>query len=458
MKKILCIISKDVIRRNIYETNFWPELLKQNPDLEFHLLVEGDYKESFEKDFAGERVIVHEYDRHSYYGYNRWVFFLVRTGINSNSTKLYRKRAYIRKEASFKQHFAKELLANTFANFNWYKKLVRYLVSKMKIDNDLRRILDEIEPDMVFTPSLIDNDYDVPVCIEARNRGIKIVGMVRSWDNLNNHGILALVPDRFIVQNTWLIEMAVKYQSVKPGFITDVVGLPHYDLYKDPKKFIKPKEEFFRELGLDPNKNLILLGGSDFYYTEDKLPRIIDNFIEDGTIKQPTQVFFRPHPRSLFSRTEYDLDSLKHTILDGGKRGQTGFSDTDKLINLFYYADIIISIASTLSIDAAVFKTPAITIAFDSPKAEGQKKLSYWEEVGRLHDTFDHYEKLVSTGGARTPKSKEELAKDINEYLENPSLDADGRQKILDNFVEPFDGKSGERLAGIVSEELRKSG
>jgi len=39
--------------------------------------------------------------------------------------------------------------------------------------------------------------------------------------------------------------------------------------------------------------------------------------------------------------------------------------------------------------------------------------------------------------------------------LENPKLDAGGRQKILDVLVEPFDGKAGERLAKIVSEEIK---
>lgn len=450
MKKIAFIVSKDVIKRNIYETDFWPEVSRVNSDSELHLIVEGGRKEIFEKEFGGPNVKIHEYDRHSYYGYNRWVFFLVRTGVNSHSTKTYRMRAYKRGEASLRQLIVKEILSMTVANFNLYKKFVRFLVSKMKIDENLRNILDEIKPDLIFAPSLIDNDYDVPICVEARRRGIRVVGMVRSWDNFNNHGIAAFIPDRLIVQNTWLIEAAQKFQAVKKGFIKDVVGLPHYDLYKDPTSMIKPKEEFFAELGLDVNKKLILLGGSDFYYSEDKLPETINNYIEDGTIKQSAQVFFRPHPRSLFSRDEYNLDNLSHVILDGGKGGQTGFSDTDKLVNLFYYADVIIHIASTMAIDASVYGKPTMSINYDDPS----KKLSYWESVHRLHDTFDHYEKLVNTGGCKTPKSKEELADFINQYLENPELDADGRQRILDTFVEPFDGKSGERLAGIVNEEI----
>jgi hypothetical protein len=447
MKKILCIVSKDVIKRNIYDTDFWSSVVKKNPDTEFHLLVEvgKDY------DFSGPNVFIHEYDRHSYKGYNKIVFFLVRTGINSHSTKTYRMRAYKRGEASFKQLFVKEIIAKTLGNIGLYKKFVRFLVSKMDIDNDLKSIFDEVKPDLVFAPSLIDNDYDVPVSVFARNSGIRVVGMVRSWDNLNNHGILSFVPDRFIVQNTWLIETAEKFQAIKKDSIKDVIGLPHYDEYKNPEQLIKSKEEFFNELGLDITKKLILVGGSDFYYSEDKLPQILNDAISNKEIKESSQIYFRPHPRSLFSRDEYNLDNLEHVTLDGGKNAVTGFSDGDKLINLLYHSDIIIQIASTMAIDASVFETPTICINFDSPL----KNISYWERVTRLYDTFDHYEKLVSSGGARTSESKEELIEDINDYLKNPKLDSEGRQKMLDFFVEPFDGKSGERLANILTEEIR---
>ena len=133
-------------------------------------------------------------------------------------------------------------------------------------------------------------------------------------------------------------------------------------MYKNPVKFIRPKKDFFAELGLDINKKLILLGGSDFYYSEDTLPRKLNEMIADGRIKEPTQVYFRPHPSSLFTRHEYELDKLKHIILDGKEKDKTGFSDGDKLINLFYHSDIIIHIASTLAIDAAIYDLSLIHI------------------------------------------------------------------------------------------------
>ena len=184
------------------------------------------------------------------------------------------------------------------------------------------------------------------------------------------------------------------------------------------------------------------------------MPGILNKAIEKRAIKESAQVIFRPHPASLFSIEEYGLENLKHVVLDPIFMDKTkiSFSDTEKFINLMYHSDVIINIASTLSIDAAVFGRPTICINFDSKN----RKISYWEEVGRLYDHFDHYEKLVSTGGVALPESSEELAQNINDYISDPLKDKEGREKIVEMFVTPFDGFSGKRLANSVFKEVCK--
>ncbi len=450
MKTILIVISKDIIIRNIFDTDFWPSLVKNILNTRIVLLVEKEKVEYFRERFRDADDII-GYKRESYSGYNKFLMFLVRTGIRSHSTTTYRWRAYKRGHTGLLITLIKSLISQTLGRMRLYKYFIRILVIHMHISDEIKNIYNEINPDIIFTPSLIDTDFDVPIAVEARRLGIHVVGMVRSWDNLNNHGLLAFVPDRFIVQNAWLKGSAEKFQAIPKGFIKDVVGLPHYDLYKDTSRYIKSREEFFTQYGLDLNKKLILLGGSDFYYTEDVLPKVINKLIESKQITEPVQVIFRPHPVSLFNIKEYKLNELKHIALDPTfvDTGTAKFSNEEKFVNLMTHSDIIINIASTLSIDGAVFDTPVICINFD----DSARKLSRWESVHRLYDTFDHYEQLVKTGGVRTPQSHQELAKDINDYLKDPSIDKEGRKQILENFVEPFDGKTSERLATILVKE-----
>ncbi|NQV93131.1 CDP-glycerol glycerophosphotransferase family protein [Candidatus Kaiserbacteria bacterium] len=451
MKTVFIVISKDIIRRNILDTDFWPEFIKANSGSNIVLIVEEGSENYYTKNFSAPNVTVRGIKRVVPTFFGSIVLFMVRTGIRSRSTTTYRRRAYARGSAGLLQTVFKTLISVTIARLNIYKHFVRFLVLLMSTPKAVNDLFDEFKPNLVFAFSMIDNDFDIPIMIEAKRRKVRIVGMVRSWDNLNNHGLLAVLPDRILLQNIWLVEIAKKLQAFDPEDLGVIlVGLPHYDTYKNPDMYIKPREEFFNSIGLDPKKKLILLGGSDFYYSEDELPKILDKAIESGEIKS-TQVIFRPHPRSIFSIEDYHLQGLKNIKLDEGAKA---FSDTEYFINLMVHSDVIINIASTLSIDASVFDTPVICINFDTP----DKKLSHFESVHRLYDHFDHYEKLVSSGGVRTPTSPQKLIKDINEYLANPKLDKEGRRKIVEFFVEPFDGKSGERLSKILTNEVDKVG
>lgn len=451
MKTLFVVISKDVIRRNILETGFWDTLIERPKDWRIVLIVEKGREEEYRK-YAGEQVMVEGYEKvfkRSLYA--RLINYLIRTGVNSHSARTYRNRAYRRGESSLVSFLTKGYIANTLGRFSWFKSFIRNSFLGTQMPKGVHVLFEKYQPDIVFTPSLIDHEFDVVFGVVAKQKNIHLVGMVRSWDNLNNHGILSVVPNYFIFQNTFLIDAAEKFQGIDTKRLRkDIVGLPHYDEYFDPSKYVKSREEFFSSFGLDPNKHMLLLGGSDFYYSEDILPKTINDAIEGGSIQKDAQVVFRPHPGSPFKREEYGLDLLSHIVLDDAFSGKTKFSDTEKFINLMYHADIVVNICSTLSIDAAVFKTPAICINYDDPK----RKLSYYEQVGRLYDHFDHYEELVAMGGVILPESPEELADAINIYLDDPGTHGEGREAIIERFVAPFDGQAGKRLGNFVLNEL----
>lgn len=452
-KNILITVSKDAMRRNILETDFMDKVLSDE-EVHVFLVVDQDKVGEYEAQFTHERISTVGFVRSPFRGAGKIVDYLLRTGINSHSLRTYRNRAYKRGEASFGSHLGKVLISNTLGRSRMFTSLLRSWYLKLPVPSQVNDIFEQCKPTLVFSLSSIDREFDSEFCKVAKQKGIRLVGMVRSWDNLNNHGILAVVPDLFLLQNKFLVEAAEKYQYIPMQNVPhELTGLPHYDLYFDVSAFLMPKEEFFKGMGLDPNKRLILLGGSDFYYSEDTLPGKLNTLIEEGKVPQDVQVLFRPHPSSGFKLAEYRLDELKHVVLNDAFSGGKKFSDTDVFINILHYSDIIINIASTLSIDAAVFDTPAICINFD----DKEKNLSYWEEVGRLYDTFDHYEKLVATGGAHIATSVDDLAQAITRYLEDPSVDKEGRQTIIDTFVYKRDGKAAERIGDCIQKELGAS-
>lgn len=453
-KTLLVVISKAIMRRNILDTDFWPRFTEANNDLRIVLVVEGGHVESYQKDFGGthpDMVIVGTKKEESSW-WDKLVLFLVRTGLNSHGVKLYRWRSRIMGEAGVGMTLIKSLIANTVGRFHVYHRFVRRLYGNLHL-SWIEALFDEYQPDLVFTPTLIDINIDARIAATARRRGIRVVGMTRSWDNLVIHGLLPAVPDRFIFQNQWLADSARDYQGLNLEKLQhDIIGLPHYDLYHDPSAMIMDRDAFFKGMGLDPTKKLILLGGFDFYWSEDVVPRKLNEAITQGLIDDDVQVVFRPHPRTPFKMEDYHIDELEHVTLNAAfLNPNTAFSDTDTFVNLVYHCDVLINVASTLAVDAAVFDKPVICIDFDDP----QKKIPYWKSVHRLFDSFDHYERLVATGGARLPKSFERLIDDINDYLKHPEKDNEGRQAIIDLLVAPFDGKAGTRLGAILSEEVK---
>jgi hypothetical protein len=455
MKTILVVISKDIVRRNILETEFWPELTARSAGVRIVLCVEQGKGELYREKFQASNLVIEEFRHPAHRPFARAIFFLVRNGIRSKSTTTHRWRLYARGDFSLPITLIRSFLSFFLARFCWYKRLLRWLILKAPQPFVVQHLFDTYSPNLVFITSPVDFAFNDMVSIEARRRKARIISMVRSWDNLSHHGLLAVIPDRFVFQNKWLQESAAMFQCIPSELRrTDPIGIPHYDSYKNPRSLIEGRDAFFKRMNLDPAKKLIFAGGAEYYYSEDALPKLLDGMIESGTIQKPTQVIFRPHPNSMFKNEDYEFSKLKHVTPNVASvfEDPRSFTDSRTFVNLLYHSDVTINIASTLSIDAAAFDRPTIAIDFDDPT----KKLSYWESVHRFNDHFDHQERLNATSGVRLPDSPEALARDINDYLRDPSLDAAGRRKIIDEFAAPFDGNSGKRLAEVLSDEIAR--
>lgn len=447
----MVVISKNVLRRNILETDFWTEFTQNTKDSHIILLGEPGGEELYDK-YKAENVEVIFLKKYPTSFWHKLVLFMVRTGTNTHGVKLYRWRSYQLGEAKLTMTLLKSAIANTLGRLSIYHHFVRKLYGGLS-QTWVEDLYDKYKPDVVLTPSLIDLDFDAMVAAAGKRRGVKVIGMVRSWDNLIIHGLMPCVPDVFIFQNQYLKWSAENVQSINLDQIkSTIVGLPHYDDYRLPEKFLKPRDVFFKESGLDESKKLILLGGFDFYWSEDVLPAKLDQAIEQGRLGG-CQVVFRPHPRTPFKMTDYNIASLKHIILNAPFLDKaSAFNDKDFFINLVYHCDVLINAASTLTIDACVFDRPVICMNFDEPS----KVLPKWKQVSRLYDCFDHFEALLATGCAKLPMSFEDMVKDINSYFKDPSQNRDGRKKAIEKFVAPFEGDSGQRLVREVLAEVEK--
>lgn len=449
-KYIFITVAEDIIARNILQTNFPSKFFSQiDADVAVLFLVQPDRVEYFTKQYENDdRIVVVGYKRSKMTRIESFVTSLMRSGIDTHTNLWSKMRSYYRGDSSFLDTWVKRAHAATFGNWQLYKKFLRRLFILCAHDDVADKLFDTYRPIQLITLSLTNFDFDVILARTAKQRKIPIIAMVRSWDNLSSHGLLRVLPDRFILQNHFLEDMARQHQAVGDLKI-DIVGVPHYDGLVSSQDILMSKKEFCTMYKLDPNRPIIFYGamGETLFIKEGELPRIFEELILAGQLPNDAQILFRAHPK--FKPT--DTKFLPHIFFDLGgvyveKDMKNGGITQKDLINQIYHSDVVVTGASTIAIDAAIQNKPIVCVAFD-----GNSKVRYWESAKRFYDRYTHFEALVSTGGVLVAQNKDELAKQIMQSIQNPNEFHNQRNSIVEMFVGKVDGLAADRLASIMA-------
>lgn len=451
MNKVLITVSNSSVARNILRSNVLRLLAAESSVV---IVTSRDKHETYRQEFEplGVRVFASPHSVPSLP--ERVLSFLARNAFYTETIGMWQNME-LQWNHRYGLYVIKRILFCTLGRSRLFHSLLRFLHKKLPSSKKVIRFLHEVKPDLLFVADAF-GDIDVVFWQAAARLELPTMVMVRSWDNLSNHGLLRMVPEHLIVHNPFLKRLAMELHHIPEQKIT-IVGLPHYDWYVHDKLFLS-REEFFKKIGADSGKKLVLFAGIGDYLAphDSEVAEVLSNAIERKELTHPVQALFRPHPAfSLANRQK--LSTLPHFIFDdrvhtseGGqtKKGEMDAEDMAHLMNSLKHADLVITTASTMAIDAVAFDKPVVCIAFDGKSSE-----PYWNSVARYYQDFTHYKIISQTGGFRIAWNPDELIQSINAYLENPSLDQEGRKKIFNDFIWKLDGRSAERLANIL---LRK--
>lgn len=444
--RILITVSEGSITRNILRS-FVLEKLLDIPELSVVLLVPEEKHEAYLGEFGSSRVSVVAYRSAALTFYGRLMNYLARNGLKTETILTDQKT-----HSKFGvKYLLKRALIVSLGSMYVFHLFIRLLVSFREPSGQALRIFQDLKPDLLFATDVQD-EIDVDIMLVAKKTGTRIVGMVRSWDNLTSSaGLLQIVPDKLIVWNPHLYDAAVEVQHIPKSMIT-MVGIPHFDWYKKEEIFID-RETFARQVGLDPAKKIILFAGiGDFHAPhETEVAGMVAEALERGDVRADAQILFRPHPNFMVARER--VLQFPKTVFDEGVAYYTGKDkgswemDSAKiahLVNSLRHADIVITTASSMTIDAVAFGKPVICIGFD-----GEKDEPYYQSVRRYYRDFSHYIAMTKTKGFQLANNREELIRAINAYFENPQMDEEGRKVIFDRFIWKLGG-SAERLVQAV--------
>lgn len=324
-----------------------------------------------------------------------------------------------------------------------------------------RRLLEQWDAQQVVGFSL-EGPREMVLLEAANAMGLPTAVMIRSRDNLAAK--IKHLPDAgaYLVWSDWIRDfLSHMYPEISRARI-HVTGSPQFDRHLEPR-FRPSREDYFTLIGLDPERPLAVYtcATPDLIAHEIEIVQHLADAIGENLVHRrgvPAQLLVRGHPRG-FGSNHALLRNLRPGVAVYPVPGLAAYRSLEhenEVVRLILedepahlatlaYQDVQVNVSGTMTVDSAILDKPIVNVCYDLP-ANVPKGLS----VRRFYERSD-YRPIVASGGVRLATSPEECIRLINEYLETPASDADGRRWIRDNDCGPLDGGAGDRIAARLA-------
>ena len=369
--------------------------------------------------------------------------WVVATNLLRTRTRWVQRRVKLARDGNVADYLL-SVAISFLGRFGILRRAYRFVENLVVPGAEFEKFFDTHRPDLLFAADVY-TPQDVKLMRCARRRGVPVVGMVRSWDNVTSKTLLSHIPDYMVVNSECVKEEVIRYGGM-PSKRIFITGVPHYDRYVSPERV--SRERFMKERGLDPNKKMILFATPGDHYLENNP---ITPLVLESLYNIDANIFVR---LPLVGREDLgDYLPPKNAVFDdpGNYQNFTQVHVTRNadrhLADCLNASDIVITWASTMILDAAVFDKPIILVDFDATPRP------YHRSIARYYD-YAHHQFILKSGGVRLVKSPEELKYWTEQYLVEPSLDKEERKGIVKEYCGEMDGNAGKRLGSFLWEKL----
>jgi CDP-glycerol glycerophosphotransferase (TagB/SpsB family) len=251
-------------------------------------------------------------------------------------------------------------------------------------------------------------------------------------------------------------ELAAYYPE-SSGATTSVVGVPHFDWYRDPS-MTETREAFCTRHGFDPRRPLVTYAGATPHLApcEHLLVARLDSALSSQEVPGKPQLLVRLHPGDAGRR--YHALEMSHDVrlVTPGRRGDGSLQafcptleENRDLVGSIVHADVVINLASTITLEAALCDRPVINVAFDPDPRQ-----TFRTKIERYYRDYDHYRSVLACGAVRLAASFDELLHHLRTYLTDPALEADGRRRLSALWCGPADGRASQRMVKALGAQL----
>ena len=295
---------------------------------------------------------------------------------------------------------------------------------------------------------------------EATRVGIPTATVIVGWDNPSSQGLPGAFIDDVIVwseQHKRELVLGVDWPEEK----VHIGGMPVYDGYITGK-WVVSKAEYYRMHQLDPQKKLVAFAATALSISPNiHLVEILVNMITQKTLSQPAQLLIRLHPNHFKKMTHYrqeceairalaaqhpDVHVVEPAEVPGGMERYSG-EDFPEKASMMAYADVVVTVYSTMVVETALHDCPFISACIDSPQGWGEKfsvrlsQVPHWPTASRVN----------KMKAGRTVLSEEALNEALNEILNDRNMNNAERRRFLEAELTYLDGSATQRTAEILA-------
>ncbi|MYM60752.1 hypothetical protein GTG28_16100 [Vibrio sp. OCN044] len=268
-----------------------------------------------------------------------------------------------------------------------------------------------------------DDPIDKAILKTAYNKSTYSTLLIHSWDNLPARGFFSASPNRVLVWNEVMKQQAVELHGISSDSIS-IIGVPQFFGYKKFADMVDRKF-FYETYGLEKGYKVITYTCSASRVFPDE-PLFIEYLI-DIMRNEDVYIIIRLHPTERISQYISFFSGIEKVIIDepsGNFAAKVNDKISDskediyKFISLMKYSDVVINLASTISLDAIIFDSPVICIAFNIDSSISK---SSWNNAKEWYKST-HYDFIVKSGAISIVTDKKQLYECISRHIENPDF------------------------------------
>jgi hypothetical protein len=375
---------------------------------------------------------------------------------------------------TYKRKILEKQKSSSFEKLKFEVKLIRgtleHLTGKhqrynKKFLDELNKLQQQLAPQYAeklkqLNPALVvscspESTFDLVWIMAAKSLGIPTAAWLRSWDNVSTK--INILPDfdHYILWSEWLKQDLDKYYPEYKTRNKVITGSLQFDNHLKKENII-PKDEFYNLMGLDINKPFILyaVGGAHICPHEIHIIKFIYQTLQQIEESERPQLLVRMHP--YIWKTEPDFvnqlptevatwPSRKDAQLFAGSSNDQLLKEYKILISSLFYQAVQINIASTMTLDSAIFDKPVINVGFDATS------VGYWAQVKHYY-RYDHYIPVTDSGAVDVVYNENELKKSILEALHHPEKKQINRKQLVELESGPMDGAAGKRMVDFLTQ------